>query len=236
MAKILVTILSLFSLTGFIQAATFIPLSMEKQLERSSSVIQGIYRNSSFKRLPNGDVVTLASFEIEKISGLTSSQILNHRDYKVMLPGGEWDGLTYFVTGVPSFKPGERVVLLLLDTPYGPIINNLALGKYHIVQREEGSVLVSDVFPQHPSLGNIALESFENMLITRFGSGLAEHSLKNQINRKVSSDTTDKSLDAGEERTPASIAEEKASSFSPLLLVIILALLGAYGAYLVRER
>lgn len=232
--------LIIFILSFFCQqviAATFIPLPMEKQLERSSAVIQGVYRNSTYKRLPNGDVVTLASFEVEKMSGLTSSQVLNHRDFKVMLPGGEWEGLTYFVTGVPTFKPGERVVLLLADTPYGPVLNNLALGKYHLAHSEEGMILISDIFPDHSTLGHIAYDDFESMLTKRFGNGLAEHSYKNQINRKVSSAPADKSLVTGDERSPASIEEEKnSSSFGPLLLVIILALLGAYGTYLLRER
>ena len=235
MSRILYIILS-FVLTNSLFGATFIPLPMEKQLEHSNSVIQGIYRSSTYKRLPNGDVVTLASFEIEKMSGMISSQIYSHQDFKVMMPGGEWDGLTYFVTGTPKFTPGERVVLLLADTDQGPVINNLALGKYSINLIDDKKILVSSVFPEHPLLGQVDYEQFDQLLTQRFGSGLVEYSVNNHVNTKVSANSADKSDVTGEGRTPASIAEEKANSFSPLLLVLILGLLGAYGAYIVRER
>ncbi len=235
MYRILFTLLSLL-ITHTLLSATFIPLSMEKQLEHSSSVIQGIYRSSTYKKLANGDVVTLASFEIEKMSGMSNSQIHAYQDFKVMIPGGEWDGLTYFVTGTPKFREGERVVLLLQETEQGYTINNLALGKYSLAMVDDQLSLVSDIFPNHPTLGQISIKDFETYLQARFGAGLADFTVKNQVNTKVSDNSSDKQMMAEEGRTPASIAEEKASSFSPLLLVLILGALGAYGAYLVRER
>jgi hypothetical protein len=50
----------------------------------------------------------------------------------VLLPGGTLGGYTTAVPGVPTLAPGDEVLLLLTDTPWGYQPIGYALGTWHI--------------------------------------------------------------------------------------------------------
>lgn len=62
------------------------------------------------------------------------------RDLEVLLPGGERDGMSYAIHGMPQFQPGEEVVLFLTaEHPKSKICLPVGLGQgLYRIRREAG--------------------------------------------------------------------------------------------------
>jgi hypothetical protein len=108
--------LLIFSIMSFIansHAATFLPIEVAERMKNSDAAIFGEYNGQSYKRLPTGDVVTEYSFKVEKFSGLRPNEIVNKNTYKIIVPGGVWNNEVHRVSGTPTFKSGEKVVLMV---------------------------------------------------------------------------------------------------------------------------
>ncbi len=219
-------------------ATTFLPVPLEQQLESVSAVIRGEFLGEMSKRAPNGDVITAMSFKLKSQSGLLPREVLNPNNFQVLVPGGNLDGVTYFVHGAPRFTVGEEAVLFLAKGPYGLHVYNLAMGKYNIVKEAGATWLSSEVFPTHGELGNISFDQLDAQLNKRFGQPLQEIQLNYS---KVVVPTTDK-----KRRLPASVAkiparevassETEADTFgNAWMLMLCLGLLGIISAHLARR-
>ncbi len=234
--KSFISLLFLVTTVFPVFGATYIPLPIESQLQKSYGVVEGTYEGSSYKKLPNGDVVTLASFHVDKHVGIKTSDIKNNFDFKVTLPGGVWDDLTYFVSGVPNFKKGERVVLLVSRGKYGMYLSNLGLGKYKLLKKDDGPYLVSEVFPNHPTLGKIPYNEFNAAVVQKFGASLQNYTIDKYVYKKPIKDQKVIS-DKSRTRIPASSeGEDEKNPFTPVFLVLVLAGIGAYGTFLMRDK
>ncbi|MCK5884831.1 MAG: hypothetical protein KAG61_14165 [Bacteriovoracaceae bacterium] len=217
--------------------ATYIPLPIESQIEKSYGVIEGTFQGSTYKKLPNGAVATIASFHVMKHVGVKKSDIKNNFDFKIIMPGGVWDDLTYYVTGVPNFKKDELVILLVSQGKFGLQLHNLGMGKYQVLSDNDGNkFLTSHVFPKHPTLGKIPYKKFNQVVKKSFGSALTPFTKDMYVYKNIikSKRTT---VDKRGQRSPASRKGRSANlPFSPIFLVLVLASFGAYGTYLMRDK
>lgn len=167
---VFVLVSHLFVFSGF--STTYLPIPIERQIAESDAAIEGKFVGEIHKRLPNGDVVTQASFTSTKSSGLTSNEIINPSDFKVYYPGGKWNGVVYHVYGAPKFEVGKEYVVLLSKGEYGYFTSNLSLGKYDVVVKSGERFVVSSVFPNHPSLGKLSYLKLNQLLKKNFGHEL----------------------------------------------------------------
>ena len=110
-------------------ASTVVPLSVVELAGRSQQIFHGICI-AARASMTNGDVGTHLQFVVtEQLKGVSPTDTLS-----IILPGGELDGIRYQISGMPSFRPGEEVVLFLTDTDAAghvwPV--GLAQGGFHV--------------------------------------------------------------------------------------------------------
>ena len=146
------------------QGTSFTAVPLEAQVRNAEGVIWGKFTGSASKRIA-GEVVTEASFELLAVSGVAPSEIVNKKNFKVVYPGGTWQGITYKILGTPRFKRGEEVVLFIIKGRYGFQLVNLGLSKYRVernIRDNKKQISFSNsIFNEHPELGNISLETLE---------------------------------------------------------------------------
>lgn len=214
-------------------ATTFIRQDIQKQLSDSTAVVYGKYVGQIARRLPNGNIVTEVSIELVESVGVDERFQRNPREFKAIYPGGEWLGVVHYVTGTPRFKIGEEVVLLLKQNSQGFWVNNLALGKYNVLSKNNDKFISSSVFPNDSNLGNIDFEKFKKMVQKRFKKGLQRSGkLNTSIGLLDKADSGTTKMDRGDQ--PADYSEKPAFSGGSLStgadssswLIVVLLLLG----------
>ena len=100
-------VLSLLASTTAI-ASTVVPLSVSDMTGRARQIFHGVCIEAHAD-IVDGDIVTRFRFAVaEGLKGVPTTDTLD-----VVLPGGTLDGIRYRITGMPSFVPGEEVVLFL---------------------------------------------------------------------------------------------------------------------------
>ncbi|MBT7608541.1 MAG: hypothetical protein HN576_02215 [Bacteriovoracaceae bacterium] len=218
-----------------LKATTFIPLSVKQQLRDASGVIRGVYQGSTYKKMRGDRVITEASFKISTMSGLKNHEVINKNNFKVIFPGGKWQGVNYQISGSPTFKKNEEVVLLLTKTSNGFAVTNLALGKYTIKKEFGKEYLSSALFPNHKNLRSIPLAQFNSYVKDYFGSGMINIDPDKFVYKGISKERKQKTKG----RRPASTEEEATETErenSIVWLVILFAFLGFYSAYTTKQR
>lgn len=147
-----------------VNATTLLPLPIAEQLKSSKGVIFGTYKSKLFKRI-HGVVVTEATFSVSESIGLGPNEIINKNNYKIIYPGGVWNGEVHQTIGAPNFKIGEKVALILKETKLGITVKGQSLGKYSVLQKGPHVYLSSEAFPTHHLLGNIKIKNFKSELM-----------------------------------------------------------------------
>ncbi len=195
-------------LTSTLHATTFIPLPIEEQIDASDSVVWATNSGKAYKRLPNGDVVTEYSFKLKLASGLPEHKVVSPNSFKVLAPGGLWQGRYYQIHGVPVFKEGEEALLFLKHSDHGWFVNNLAMGKFEVVTNAQGTWFKNTIFPTHPKIGLVPLEKMNELLQDRFAAPLTALEVDKYVHSELA---VSKARNA---RKPASFDEyqEEASS------------------------
>ena len=158
-----------FLILSTIEAALFVPIPLKTQIAESDGFVHGKFVEEKYKRSRTGQVLTEASFEVIYSSGDIQKSLINNNLFKVIYPGGKWQGVIHRVSGAPSFKQSEEVVLLIKNTNEGPILHNLGLGKYNIIRENKSVFLKSSIFPNHPELGKINYTKLQLKLINKRG-------------------------------------------------------------------
>ena len=215
-----------------LNATTFVPLPLDRQIKTSYGAIHAIYQGSNYKKLGNGEVVTNASFKVLETSGIKSHEIINRNDFKVIYPGGKWQGLVYRVPGAPEFQVGEEVVLLLSKGQRGFTISNLKMGKYEVYEDEGKVYLGSSAFRSHPKLGRISFMDFERILTANYGSGFRSY----HHDKYIANGDSDKKVGRSIASEEQSMEEEQRSTMSIYWLVLIFGLMGSYSAYIMKRK
>jgi hypothetical protein len=237
--KLFSLIFSLVLINQITCAATFIPLSLEKQFEDAAGVIKGKFVGLEYRKISDGKIITEATFQIHSSAGIRPSEIVNKNNFKVVYPGGKWQGLGYAVSGAPNFKKGEEALVVLKKSPHGFAVKGLGLGKYIIVKSDNKEYYKSSVFPGHEKLGKISQREMNTSLNKIFGEVL-ENKTSDKFVFKPK-----QSIKIKKGRMPASISQRGPASehldkkedegFNPLWLVLLFALLGSYSIFSMRK-
>lgn len=208
-------------------ATTFYPLPFTKQLVDSYGVIRAVYNGSVVKRLPSGRIMTEGSFRILQSSGLAPTDIINPDDFKVLYPGGVYQGLVYQSFGSPKFSKREEVVLILSKSQGAFHVHNLALGKYKVIKGRKETYLTSEVFPANPKIGKIKLQKFNRLVNQRFGTILNDEARD-----------PDRLVISRAERALASVeeVEEQSSHFETFWLVLLMIGLSAISILVLNKE
>jgi hypothetical protein len=214
-------------------ATTFSPIPLEYRIDDAKGVVQGRFLGQVYKKLPDGNVVTEVSIGLDKAVGFYANEILNRSEFKVILPGGVWNGHVYKVQGVPHFKKGEEVVLMITKGKFGFYLPNMAMSKFQVKRVRHDTTLVSEIFSEKEGVGRIELKDFESLLSRKFGKGLEKVDFDRVIYRRPISENLKKS------RKPASIElddeNEDISPWSGMALVLTLTALSFFSIVLSRR-
>ncbi len=150
-------------------ATSFAPVPFEKQLREADGVIEGRFISASTIKISNDQVLTQAQFKVLSSAGFAQGEMLNKQNFTIVYPGGNWQGITYSVPGVPKFSSDEDVFLVISRGPNGFTLNNLGLSKYKVITDGTEKALVSEIFPNDPELGNISFSKVEKAVANVFG-------------------------------------------------------------------
>ncbi|MDH5582217.1 MAG: hypothetical protein OEY33_09960 [Bdellovibrionales bacterium] len=203
----------LFFISLGVGASNYYPLPFSKQLLDSDGVIRGVFQGAKVRKLASGRIMSEGSFKIIESAGISPAEILNPDDFKVLFPGGIYQGLVHKSFGGPAFKIGEEVVLILSKKSGYYLIHNLALGKYNVQRDRNKTFIISEVFPKNKEIGKNSIEQFNDFVRKKFYQGL------NSNSRRVDNIIEDKS------RTLASVEvvkEEKDNQFEMFWIVLLL--------------
>ncbi len=230
-------------MSASIFATTFIETPVSSRLEVATGVIRGNFIGSTYKKNPMGRVVTEATFQVTQASGIEPHQMINRNTFKVSFPGGEWNGMTYKVSGTPQFKKGEDVVLMVTKGKFGFILPDLTLSKFSVYKKEGSEVLVSSIFSEKNGVGKITLTEFNELANHRFGTPLVSfnsdthiHIAQNKKHVAATSIINDYKARDTRARTPSSIQDEADDSIPIIWFVLALGLLGFLSNFLLRGR
>lgn len=144
-------------------ATTFAPLTIQEKVKHSDAVVLGTVISSHFKKDKNM-IVTEVILDVKESTGLQFNQIVSRKSFKVRYPGGKWGGLVHKIEGVPEFKKGEEVVLLLRYDRNAFWIHHLAAGKFSKIIRGDEEFLISSIFSKRMGIGLISFSNFEQIL------------------------------------------------------------------------
>ena len=222
------------------EGTSFTVVPLETQVQNAEGVIWGKFRGSASKKVA-GNIVTEADFELMAVSGIMPSEIVNKNNFKIIYPGGIWQGIVYATLGAPRFGKNEEVVLFVTKGPYGYQLANLGLSKYLVIRNNQEKIFLrNSIFPEHPELGKVSLEKLNDLLEDRFQQSLSAKIVEDKhIYRSdpLSSKRYIKKKNNGaslERRSPASDAYgEKAGyqkkSYQGIIWIILMfSILGGY--------
>lgn len=201
--------------------ASYIYSSLESQLRDSDAVVSGVITGSQFVRSPEGEVFTKYSLRLKNVSGINENNIYSSDSFSFVVPGGDWQGIRYQISGAPLFVEGEETLVLLKKKSgeYTPL--NLGMGKYSYKRIDGVDYLQSSVFPNHPELGKISLKEIEKEIDQRFGTMMNQ-----EATQKKSSFAKDQnfisSASPQKVRGPASVEESPSSSKMSMLWLVAL--------------
>lgn len=212
-------------------ATTFQIQRLDQQLREADGVMEGHYLKSHSITLENGRVATQMIFRIQREFGL-QSELFGMDEVIIHYPGGQVGDLRVEVQGVPKFIPGEKVVIFTrsVDNRYWGL--NLGMGTYKMVNYGNKTMLVNTLFPNHPEMGQVPLDKFEDLVRQIKGVQLkvvtSSHLLEISKNPETAATLR---INQGQNRTIASHEEEvdnetTSTSFKTFWLLVLLAFLG----------
>ncbi len=153
------------------EATLFQIQSVDQQIKDSDGIVMGHYLKKKSIKLEDGRVTTQMFFKMNKEIGM-KSDFFGTDEVIIHYPGGTIDGVTTRVEGVPSFVPGESVVVMvkgLSDRHWGM---NLGFGTFKIVSYGKERMIVNSLFPEDRRVGQMKLEDFEKTVKLIKGSNL----------------------------------------------------------------
>jgi hypothetical protein len=238
MRYLLILFFVLFSVNQSV-ATTLMPVPLSRLMSDADAVVEGVYRDSITRILPNGELVTEVSLRVKRIAGLNPNDIYNPESFKVYFPGGTYNNRVVRVQSAPSFLEDEHVLLFVEKRDFGFLIQNLSLGKFNYQKRGgEKEFFTSSVFPQHNELGHVSIERIEKLVKERFNHSFSY--VGGRSNNMHVFKGNDSSQSSQVMRSPASINHEgfeqtNHSRKSILVIFIILGIL-IFVSFLLRRK
>ena len=233
MKKVVVLIWALCSFD--LWSTTFVPNKIIERMKNTDGAVLGTFVGSSYKKIATGDVVTEHQFRLDLVSGLSPNEIISKDSFKVIVPGGKWNKLVYKVSGTPTFKKGEKVVLMVKKGAFGYVLPDLALSKFTVKTKGARRLLVSEIFPNTDGVGKISLSDFSMLASNVYGEELKKYQSDRFVHKpkKVKARGAHRSL-ASVDDFGASEKGESNNNWSYVWLIFGLGLVGGAAKWLTR--
>lgn len=132
-------------------ANTF-PIPFSRQIKDSDVIVDGVFV-SEYRLASTSNYE--ASFKVIRSIGLDTVDLQNNYHLKVKYSQDDQVDGEYI-----DFQNKERVVLFLKKEKSDFILLNHAQSKYSVVRRGRNWVMISEVFPFHPVIGQVDIEKF----------------------------------------------------------------------------
>jgi hypothetical protein len=122
-----------------LQAITYIVPADRDLVKRAEAIVIGTAVESHSEITPNGSVVTVASFDVERtVKGSIGDHV------NVVEPGGAVGDLSISIPGSPRFENGERYLVFLIHNNRGDWATyGFALGRFAFVDDLHGRTIVT---------------------------------------------------------------------------------------------
>ncbi|MEI8346333.1 MAG: hypothetical protein WCG27_02620 [Pseudomonadota bacterium] len=216
-------------------ATVFYPVPLDKQLQESDGLLQATYVGLNYKRIGDkNEIYTEAIFRVTKMVGLPKEEVIYKDSFKILYPGGVWEGKVSFTYGSPQFRQDEEYILLVKKGRFGYELSNLSMGKYDLVKDNGVLHVVSSVYPYHPRLGRMKYSALENFVHERWGQNLGP--MQNDYNQSVTeNDSTianrssnNPKREMASTKTSGPIPEDNSQKYWPYFLFVILGVLSFF--------
>lgn len=144
-------------------ATTFRAQPIENQIQEASGLFQGNYLKKKTIQLEDGRLATQMFFKMNQEAGL-QSDFYGMDEVIVHYPGGSLNDKHVRVDGVPEFVPGEKVLIFIrnIENRYWGL--NLGYGAFRVINYGKDVMLVNYIFPNHPQVGQVSFEHFEQLV------------------------------------------------------------------------
>lgn len=143
-----------------VYATVFQMQPVEQQIQESDGIIVGHYLRSQSIKLDDGAIATQMIFKMNKEIGM-QSEFFGMDEIIVHYPGGQIGEETMRVSGVPSFVPGEKLVIMIKahqDRYWGM---NLGFGSFKVINYGNEKLIVNTLFPEDRKVGQMKMSDFE---------------------------------------------------------------------------
>lgn len=148
--------LILFISLSSVQATTFSPLTIKTQIKQSDSIVKGRVISEFSEINENGEIVTVVDILADKWIGTEAQSDIIQVYYR----GGVVGDKAVLIEGAPEFTVGEKVIVFTKKVHEKNYIVNLGLGKFSLKKLGDEYVLVNQIFPRKPQVGQMRLDKF----------------------------------------------------------------------------
>lgn len=200
-------------------ATTFAPMSVKDQLLSSKGVVQGEVLSTTSLRDPKFGIVTKAFIRADMWMGTDVS----NGHVELFFPGGSLGEEARRVPGAPRFSIGEKVVVFTSSHENKNWVYNLGLGKFSLKKVGTSFVMVNQVFPQVPDVGQMVFRNFVDMAQRLKGEKFQkrfkdkyERAVENKASHQIKS-ANSRSI-ASASSSSVQVADENSSFWLVLLL------------------
>lgn len=228
----------LFLFSGFLLATTFVPLTLDKQVESASMGAEVILESQHSFQNDFGHIVTEYSFRVVQGYNL-NNELLNNKKIIFQLPGGSYNGLATVVDGSPSFEIGKKIFILLKEVKNKIYLSNFTLGKFNIEKYKGEEFFINEVFPKTPNVGRIKKSSMIKLMQDKWNFSIVENKKESvpvvEVKEHQDKNPPNKITKEDPKREVASIDDiesAKEGQESLKYLIICLAVLGIFVSFL----
>lgn len=145
------------------RAATFVQTTVEESARESEAVVRGVVVAAVSRRTPSGRrIVTDVDIDVASAwKGAPGPTV------RVVVPGGQVDGIALWVDTAPRFTPGEEVVVFLARGGDVWRVAGAAMGKYRVEGGEAhpdvagSAVLVRPLAAGERAVGRMPVDELE---------------------------------------------------------------------------
>lgn len=230
MRKHLALLLIFASQAGF--ATTFKPVSVKIQIKESQGIIEGVVERIEFLDGEDGRIETKVVIFTNKWIGVTPQE----ESYtEVFYPGGRIGDKEYKVEGAPKLNVGENVVLFTRTHNKKNYIQNLGLGKFSIKKYGNKKIMVNQIFPSYPNVGQMGLKQFYGL-----AEWVKKEKFKERFKDKFEVEQERKAVMSKRKklatRSIASVIPEESNKKSIVWLILVLGLLGIVSQFLRKKE
>ncbi|MCO4755089.1 MAG: hypothetical protein KC478_11450 [Bacteriovoracaceae bacterium] len=204
-------------------ATTFAPMSIKEQILSSQGVVQGEVVAINTVEDSDYGIVTKVFLRADRWMGPKVS----NGHLELFFPGGEFGDEGRLVAGAPKFEVGEKVVVFTTKHNEKNWVYNLGLGKFSLKKVGQNQIMVNQVFPQVPNVGQMPLDKFLRLATRLKGKKLKER-FKDKYERTVEKQAKIAPL-SKRSRSLASVSDagpNVAEKTNPMWLVFLFGLLG----------